>query len=166
MDLGRSRPYRTDSCSLRATGGSPPSASLDDINSDEHKQEIAAQVTDWLSSVEEPVSSTSPYGLHTGPATTDIHPVSNAFRLGEYYSDRRWQDDSKWPQETSGTIDVGPKYKTVMVGRGATTVVRLAPGQDPGDKLYAIKVFQSCKLCNPYTKLNPIPLSSTPFYRK
>ncbi|PPQ97492.1 hypothetical protein CVT26_002721 [Gymnopilus dilepis] len=111
LDLERSRPYRTDSCSLRATGGSPPSASLDDINSDEHRQEIAAQVTDWLSSVE-PVNSTSPYGLHTGPATTDIHPDPNAFRLGEYYSDRRWQDDSKWPQEASRTIDVGPKYKT------------------------------------------------------
>ena len=52
LDLERSRPYRTDSCSIRATGGSPPSASLEDISRDEKMDMLSDQVKDWLSSLD------------------------------------------------------------------------------------------------------------------
>ena len=52
LDLERSRPYRTDAFSIRATGGSPPSASLEDISRDEKMDELSDQVKSWLSSVE------------------------------------------------------------------------------------------------------------------
>ena len=52
LDLERSQPYRTDSCSIRATGGSPPSASLEDISRDEKMDILSGRVSDWLSSME------------------------------------------------------------------------------------------------------------------
>ena len=52
LDLERSRPYRTDACSIRATGGSPPSASLEDISRDEKIDILSGQVSGWLSSLE------------------------------------------------------------------------------------------------------------------
>jgi hypothetical protein len=52
LDLERIRPYRTDSCSIRATGGSPPSASLEDISRDEKMDILSGQVSGWLSSLE------------------------------------------------------------------------------------------------------------------
>ena len=51
LDLERSRPYRTDACSIRATGGSPPSASLEDITLDEEIDRLNDQVQNWLSSL-------------------------------------------------------------------------------------------------------------------
>ena len=51
LDLERSRPYRTDSCSIRARGGTPPSASLEDISRDEEMDIMSGQVSNWLSSV-------------------------------------------------------------------------------------------------------------------
>ena len=52
LDLGkRNRPYRTDSCSIRAAGGSPPSASLENISEDEKMNILRGQVSDWLSSL-------------------------------------------------------------------------------------------------------------------
>ena len=59
LDLKRfSRPYRTDSCSIRALGGSPPSASLEDICSEEKKAQVVANVSAWLSSAEMDIDST------------------------------------------------------------------------------------------------------------
>ena len=59
LDLGRhSRPYRTDSCSIRALGGSPPSASLEDICFEEKKAQLVADVSAWLSSAEMDIDST------------------------------------------------------------------------------------------------------------
>ena len=52
LDLERSRPYRTDACSIRATGGSPPFASLEDISQDEEMDRLSDEVTSWLSSLE------------------------------------------------------------------------------------------------------------------
>ena len=52
LDLERSRPYRTDAVSIRAAGGSPPSASLEDISQDEKMNTLRDQVSSWLSSVE------------------------------------------------------------------------------------------------------------------
>ena len=46
------RPYRTDSCSIRAAGGSPPSASLEEISQDEKMDIVSGQVSDWLSSIQ------------------------------------------------------------------------------------------------------------------
>ena len=51
LGFKRSQPYRTDSCSIRATGGSPPSASLEDISRDEEMDILNDQVNDWLSSL-------------------------------------------------------------------------------------------------------------------
>ncbi|KIJ41931.1 hypothetical protein M422DRAFT_254944 [Sphaerobolus stellatus SS14] len=50
LSLNPSRPYRTDSCSIRASGGSPPSASMEDICTDEKRAYVVSQVSDWLSS--------------------------------------------------------------------------------------------------------------------
>ena len=52
LELERSRPYRTDSCSIRAAGGTPPSASLEDISEDEKLDIRSGQVSDWLSLME------------------------------------------------------------------------------------------------------------------
>ncbi|KDR84463.1 hypothetical protein GALMADRAFT_151352 [Galerina marginata CBS 339.88] len=52
LGLERNRPYRNDSISIRAMGGSPPSASLDDIALDERKDMVINQVSHWLSSVQ------------------------------------------------------------------------------------------------------------------
>ena len=52
LTLERSRPYRVDSCSIRAAGGSPPSASLEDISQDEKMNKLSGQVSDWLSSIQ------------------------------------------------------------------------------------------------------------------
>ena len=52
MDLERSRPYRTDSCSIRAMGGSPPSAGLEDLSRDEEMDMLRSTVSSWLSSLE------------------------------------------------------------------------------------------------------------------
>ena len=49
LDLGRSRPYRTDSVSIRAVSHSPPSASLEDISNDEARDVVRDHVSDWLS---------------------------------------------------------------------------------------------------------------------
>ena len=52
LDLERNRPYRTDACSIRAAGGSPPSASLEDISRDEKMNILTGQVSEWLSSMQ------------------------------------------------------------------------------------------------------------------
>ena len=52
LDLERSRPYRTDACSIRATGGSPPFASLEDISQDEEMDRLSDEITSWLSLLE------------------------------------------------------------------------------------------------------------------
>ena len=51
LDLDRSREYRADSLSVRATGHSPPSASLEDIRNDELKDIVHDHVSGWLASV-------------------------------------------------------------------------------------------------------------------
>ncbi|KAF8874212.1 kinase-like domain-containing protein, partial [Gymnopilus junonius] len=75
LDLGRSRPYRTDSCSVRASGGSPPSASLDDINNDENREKVTAQVSDWLSSMEQEPSDDVPDQSNLSPLFGNDVPV-------------------------------------------------------------------------------------------
>ncbi|PPQ97487.1 hypothetical protein CVT26_002716 [Gymnopilus dilepis] len=51
LSTASSKLYRTDSCSVRATGGSPPSASLEDIENEERRTKGTMAVLSWLTSL-------------------------------------------------------------------------------------------------------------------
>jgi len=74
LDLERSRTYRTDACSTRASGGSPPSACLEDIYKDENMDKVAVQVSDWLSSLQSDSNNDHDYSPPQMAARFDSSP--------------------------------------------------------------------------------------------
>ena len=147
LDLDRSRPYRTDSVSVRAVGHSPPSASLEDISKDERRTMVHDQVSEWLSSV---------------PAT-----LTDAQQFAKYHRLRFPKDGDT----ESTAVDSEVRGRKEEYGRERQEVkpeevVQPSPyiSHSPSPGTQNVNTYHSCPCITPSSPLQNHPLApSKPF---